>query len=161
MRPRPGEVQRRLCEQEAGSASPQREGCTVAAEAPTSVARRKNQRAVQKTDASYVLVSKMQMSCCEILIHSFTNLNIYKGIKFLKLEVLNNYHKETFTVPIYEVTSMSIPLNNCMLPYRRVVQCRLNIGDKRFPTIKLFSFSVLCGWGDLENGVLLANHKST
>lgn len=98
-------MQRRLCEREAGSASPQREGCT---EAPTSVARRKNQRAVQKTDASYILVSKMQMSCCEILIHSFTNLNIYKGIKFLKLEVLNNYHKETFTVPIYEVTSMSL-----------------------------------------------------
>lgn len=98
----------RVCEWEAGSASPRREGCTVAAEAPSGAARRKNQRAVQKTNAFYILVSKMQMSCCEILIHSFTNLNIYKGIKFLKLEVLNNYHKETFTVPTYEVTSMSL-----------------------------------------------------
>ena len=80
-------------------------GCPVAAEAPP-VWQGANNRAVQKTYAFYILVSKMQMSCWEP-IYSFTNLNIQKGIKFLKLEVLNNYHK-TFTVPTYELTSISL-----------------------------------------------------
>lgn len=102
-----GQVQRRLrvCEWEAGLASRWRGDCPVAAEAPPVWQGGKN-RAVQKTYAFYILVSKMQMSCWEP-IYSFTNLNIQKGIKFLKLEVLNNYHK-SFTVPTYELTSISL-----------------------------------------------------